>query len=76
MKKTLIGTVVSNKMNKTVVLRVERKFKHHLYNKILIRHKKYKAHNENLDLQIGDIVSIEETKPLSKDKHFKVIKKI
>lgn len=72
----MIGEVVSAKMQKTVVVRVERKFRHPLYRKVIIRHKKYKAHNENLELVVGDIVKIEETRPISKDKHFKVIGKI
>jgi small subunit ribosomal protein S17 len=76
MKKVLEGKVVSNKMTKTVVVSVERKTRHPIYQKVIIRHKKYKAHNENLNLEIGDVVEIEETKPISKDKHFRVIKKL
>lgn len=76
MKKTLIGKIVSIKMLKTVVVLVERKFRHAVYHKVIIRHKKFKAHNEGLDLQLGDVVKIEETRPISKDKHFKVIQKI
>ena len=76
MKKTLIGKIVSTKMTKTVVVLVERKLRHPVYHKVIIRHKKFKAHNEELNLQLGDLVKIEETKPISKDKHFKVIEKI
>ena len=76
MKKTLIGKIVSMKMTKTVVVTVERKFRHPVYHKVIVRHKKYKAHNEKLDLKLGDVVQIEETKPISKDKHFKVIEKL
>jgi len=76
MKKTLVGQVTSTKMQKTVVVKVERKFRHPLYRKIIIRHKKYKAHNEKLELVIGDKVKIEETRPISKDKHFNVIEKL
>ena len=76
MKKTLIGKIVSTKMTKTVVVMVERKFRHAVYHKVIIRHKKFKAHNENLNLQMGDLVKIEETKPISKDKHFIVIEKL
>ncbi|MCR4277333.1 MAG: 30S ribosomal protein S17 [Candidatus Roizmanbacteria bacterium] len=76
MKKTLIGKVVSTKMIKTVVVMVERKLRHPVYHKVIVRHKKFKAHNEKLDLIVGDTVKIEETKPISRDKHFKVIKKI
>ncbi len=75
MKKILIGKVVSMKMIKTVVVMVERKFRHSVYHKVIVRHKKYKAHNE-LDLVLGDMVKIEETKPISKDKHFIVIEKL
>ena len=73
MKKILQGIVISNKMTKTVVVRVERKIRHPLYQKIIIKHKKYKAHNEEIMLEIGDIVEIEETKPISKDKRFKLM---
>jgi len=76
MKKKFIGTVISNKMEKTVVVEVERRFPHPRYKKVITRHKKYKAHNENLKLNIGDQVMIEETRPISKDKHFIVIKKL
>lgn len=76
MKKILIGQVVSTKMNKTVTVKVERKFRHPLYKKVITRHKKYKAHNEKFDLKEGDWVKIEETRPLSKEKHFKVIEKV
>lgn len=76
MKKTLVGEVVSTKMQKTVVVEVQRKFRHPLYQKVITRHKKFKAHNEKLELAVGDMVKIEETKPISKDKHFKVIEKL
>lgn len=76
MKKTLDGKVVSAKMQKTVIVRVERKFRFPLYRKVITRHKKYKAHNEKLDLKVGDMVRIESANPISKDKHFIVIKKI
>ena len=76
MKKILTGKVVSMKMIKTVVVMVERKFRHPVYHKVIVRHKKYKAHNEKLDLKLGDIVKIEETKPISKDKHFVVVEEL
>lgn len=76
MVKVFIGKVVSTKMQKTVVVRVERKFRHSLYSKTIVRHKKYKVHNEDLDLKVGDTVKISETKPLSKDKHFIAVQKI
>lgn len=75
MKKTLVGKVVSDKMTKTVVVLVEQKFRHAKYRKVIIRHKKFKAHNEMTDIKVGDMVKIEETRPLSKDKHFIVVEK-
>lgn len=76
MKKTLNGKVVSTKMNKTIVILVERKFRHQKYHKVIVRHKKYKAHNEIKDIQVGEYVSIQETKPMSKEKKFVVVKKL
>lgn len=76
MKKILTGKVISTKMIKTVVVMIERKFRHAVYHKVIVRHKKYKAHNEKLDLHLGDTVRIEETKPISKDKHFVVVEKL
>ena len=76
MAKIFTGKVVSTKMQKTVVIRVERKFRHPFYKKTIIRHKKFKAHNESLKLKDGDMVNIRESRPLSKDKHFIVVEKI
>ena len=76
MPKKLEGIVVSTKMIKAVVVKVERIFRHPLYKKIIKRHKKYKVRNEVLPLTVGDKVSIEETRPLSKQIHFKVTNKI
>ena len=76
MKKTFIAKVLSNKMTKTVVVSVERKYSHPKYRKIIIRHKKFKAHNEKLELNIGDMVKIIECNPISKDKHFSVVEKV
>jgi small subunit ribosomal protein S17 len=76
MKKTLIGKVVSTKMAKTIVVMVERKLRHPVYHKVIIRHKRFKVHNEKLNLQLGDLVKIEETKPISKDKHFIAVQKL
>ena len=76
MTKILIGKVVSTKMQKTVVVLIKRKFRHPLYKKVINRQKKYKAHYENLDLKVGDLVEIKETKPISKDKHFIVVNKV
>lgn len=73
MSKQLEGKVISTKMAKTVVVRVERAYRHHLYKKIIRRHKNYKAHVETLPVNLGDTVIISETRPLSKTKHFEVI---
>jgi len=71
--KVLKGTVVSDKMDKTVVVEVTRFVEHKKYGKRIKKTKKYKAHDEENLKKIGDMVEIEETKPMSKDKHFKVI---
>ncbi|MXP27433.1 30S ribosomal protein S17 [Porphyrobacter algicida] len=71
-KRILIGTVTSNKTDKTVTVLVERKVKHPLYGKIIRRSKKYHAHDEQNEYQLGDIVRIEETKPISKTKTWAV----
>lgn len=76
MTKILTGVVVSTKMNKTVVVSIERKFRHPQYQKVIKKHKKIKAHNEDLKLAEGDIVCIQETRPISKNTNFLVIKKI
>ena len=71
-KKELHGQVVSDKMDKSVVVRVERFVKHSVYKKYIKRTKKYLAHDENNECNIGDQVNIIETRPLSKDKYFRV----
>jgi small subunit ribosomal protein S17 len=71
-RKTREGVVVSDKMNKTVVVRVERRFAHPLYGKQVTRSKKYHAHDENNEYHIGDVVRITETRPLSKLKRWRV----
>lgn len=73
--KTLKGVVTSDKMDKTVVVSVSRFVKHPLYGKFYKVSKKYKAHDEGNVYKIGDTVEIVETKPISKDKRFKVISK-
>lgn len=74
MAKVLQGKVISTKMQNTAVIEVERAYKHPLYKKTIRRHKKYKAHVEdNMEVNEGDVVDIEETRPISKDKKFKVI---
>ena len=70
--KTRIGTVTSNKMTKTVVVQVERRMKHGRYGKYMTEKKKYKAHDEEQACKVGDIVRIAETRPLSKDKRWRV----
>ena len=70
----LTGRVVSDKMSKTVTVLVERKVKHPLYGKFVRRSKKYHAHDENNEFHPGDLVLIEETRPLSRTKTWKVVK--
>lgn len=71
-RKTRVGTVVSDKMDKTVVVRVERRYAHPLYGKQVTRSKKYHAHDETNQYRIGDVVWITETRPLSKLKRWRV----
>lgn len=73
-KKTLTGVVVSAKNNKTVTVEVERKFNHPLYKKLVIMHKNYAAHDEHSIAKLGDKVRIRECRPMSKTKHFYVVK--
>ena len=72
-RKVRVGKVVSDKMEKTVVVAVERKVPHALYNKPMVSTKRFKAHDENNECQIGDTVKIVETRPLSKDKHWRLV---
>jgi small subunit ribosomal protein S17 len=72
-KRVLQGTVVSDKNDKTVVVRVERRFTHPLLKKTIRRSKKYHAHDEGNVHKVGDMVSIEETKPISKNKSWIVV---
>ena len=72
-RKVRVGKVVSDKMNKTVVVAVERKVPHALYNKPMVSTKRFKAHDENNECQVGDTVKIVETRPLSKDKCWRVV---
>lgn len=71
-RKSLIGIVASDKMDKTIVVRVETRVAHPLYGKIIRTSKKYKAHDENNEARIGDKVAIVETRPLSKDKNWRL----
>lgn len=72
-RKVRIGRVVSNKMDKTIVVAVEDFVRHELYNKPVKRTKKFKAHDEKNECRIGDRVKIMETRPLSKDKRFRLV---
>ena len=73
LRKTRTGKVVSDKMDKTIVVAVEDHVKHPLYKKIVKRTYKLKAHDENNDCQIGDRVKVMETRPLSKDKRWRLV---
>ena len=73
LRKTRTGKVISNKMDKTIVVAVEDHVKHPLYNKIVKKTYKLKAHDENNECQIGDIVKVMETRPLSKDKRWRLV---
>ncbi len=73
MRKTLIGKVVSDKMDKTVVVAVEDSVKHKLYSKVIKRTYKLKAHDEQNACGVGDRVKVMETRPLSKDKRWRVV---
>ncbi|MCB2084562.1 MAG: 30S ribosomal protein S17 [Sphingomonadaceae bacterium] len=75
-KRILIGTVTSDKTDKTVTVKVERKVKHPLYGKIIRRSKKYHAHDEKNEYTVGDTVRIEETKPISKTKTWAVLDRV
>ncbi len=72
-RKVRTGTVVSDKMEKTVVVAIERRVKHPVYGKMMTRTKKLKAHDEENSAKLGDTVRIMETRPLSKDKRFRVV---
>ena len=73
LRKVMVGTVVSDKMDKTVVVAVETKVKHPMYKKTVNRTYKLKAHDENNECKTGDKVKVMETRPLSKDKRFRVV---
>lgn len=71
-QKTKIGRVVSNKMQKTVVVAVENQLRHPIYHRLLRRTTRFKAHDESNDCRVGDLVRITETRPLSKEKRWRV----
>ena len=73
LRKVMTGTVVSNKMDKTIVVAVETSVKHPIYGKIVKKTYKLKAHDEENQCQIGDKVKVMETRPLSKDKRWRVV---
>ena len=73
LRKTRVGLVTSDKMDKTIVVRVTDNVKHPLYNKIVKRTYKLKAHDENNECRIGDRVKVMETRPLSKDKRWRLV---
>ena len=72
--RALTGRVVSDKMDKTVTVLIERRVRHPLVGKIVTRSRKYHAHSENNEYKVGDLVMIEETRPISKTKEWKVTK--
>ena len=76
LRKTRTGKVISNKMDKTIVVAVEDNVKHPLYNKIIKRTRKLKAHDEENTCKIGDRVRVMETRPLSKDKRWRLVEVI
>ena len=71
---TRVGKVVSDKMNKTIVVSIERVVRHPLYHKAVKKTVKFKAHDENNESRIGDVVEVMQTRPLSKDKCWRVVK--
>ena len=73
LRKTRVGKVVSDKMDKTVVVAVEDSYKHPTYGKIMRRTYKHKAHDENNECKVGDTVRVMETRPLSKDKRWRLV---
>ncbi len=72
-RKTRIGEVISDKMDKTIVVAIKTKVRHPLYGKMVNRTRKFKAHDENNECGIGDTVKIMETRPLSKDKRWRLV---
>lgn len=73
LRKERVGVVVSNAMDKTITVAITERYKHPLYKKILKRTKKFLAHDENNEAGVGDKVLIAETRPLSKNKHFRLV---
>ena len=75
-RKTMIGVVVSNKMDKTIIVRVERRFSHPVFKKVVKTTKKYKVHDEKNECLEGDFICIQETRPLSKQKRWRLLEVI
>jgi small subunit ribosomal protein S17 len=75
-RKTLVGRVTSDKMDKTIVVQVQRLKRHALYGKVIRLHEKYKAHDENNSAKIGDMVKIIEARPISKEKRWALVEVI
>ncbi len=73
LRKTRVGVVISDKMDKTCVIAVETKVKHPLYKKYVLRTKKLKVHDENNECGVGDKIEVMETRPLSKDKNWRLL---
>ncbi|MCC6724518.1 MAG: 30S ribosomal protein S17 [Saprospiraceae bacterium] len=73
LRKSRVGVVVSNKMTKSISVKVERRLRHPLYGKSVKMSKKFMAHDENNDANIGDVVRITETRPLSKNKRWRLV---
>jgi small subunit ribosomal protein S17 len=76
LRKVRVGTVVSDKMQKTAVVQIERLVKHPVYGRYVRRRKRFKVHDENNECRIGDVVSFMETRPLSKDKRWRFLEVI
>lgn len=76
MAHTLTGTIISAKMQKTAVISVESKMRHPMYKKVVVRHKKFKAHYDGMEVKEGDNVEIKEVKPISKHVHYLITKKL
>lgn len=75
MKKILTGTVISAKMDKTIVVKVDRKLRHPLYKKVIHRSSKFKVHSENKNIKEGDVVTFQSCAPISKEKSFILVEK-
>ena len=72
-RKERVGEVISNKMTKTIIVRVQRRFPHPTYKKVVTGYKKLYAHDEKSEAKVGDRVRLEETRPLSKTKHWRLV---